>query len=193
MALGAKDVETAGGDDGVVLGLGGAVMGGGSSVPGCLGALELLAGVVEADHAGAGDGRDFALGGGDSAGLRLADEILTGHEVRVAAEQDVGAATGHVGGDGDHAETAGLGDDLGFLLVELSVENDVTDAFALEDLGEELGFLDGGGADQDGLFEVVEAGDLVGDGEVFFLRGAEDDVLVFETEHLAVGGDDDDV
>jgi hypothetical protein len=30
----------------------------------------------------------------------------------VAAEHDVGAAAGHVGGDGDHAGPAGLGDDL---------------------------------------------------------------------------------
>jgi hypothetical protein len=30
----------------------------------------------------------------------------------VAAEHDVGAAAGHVGGDGDHARPSGLGDDL---------------------------------------------------------------------------------
>ncbi len=168
-------------------------MGGDGGVPGGLGGFELLAGVVEADHAGAGDGLDGAFGGGDGAGLLLADEILAGHEVGVAAEQDVGAAAGHVGGDGDHAEAAGLGDDLGFLLVELGVEDDVADAFALEDVGEELGLFDGGGADQDGLLLGVEAGDLVGDGEVLFLGGAEDDVGVFDAQHLAVGGDDDDV
>ena len=44
-----------------------------------------------------------------------------------------------------------------------------------------------------GCFSVVQAGDLVGDGEVFFLRGAVDDVGVFDAQHLAVGGDDDDV
>ena len=33
----------------------------------------------------------------------------------VAAEHDVGAAAGHVGGDGDHARPAGLGHDLGLL------------------------------------------------------------------------------
>ena len=69
----------------------------------------------------------------------------------------------------------------------------MTDALALEDLGEELGLFDRGGADEDGLLEVVEALDLIGDGEVLFLRGAEDDVLIFNAEHLAVGGDDDDV
>ncbi len=39
----------------------------------------------------------------------------------------------------------------------------------------------------------MQARDLVGDGEVFLLRGAVDDVLVFDAQHLAVGGDDDDV
>ncbi len=116
-----------------------------------------------------------------------------GHEVGVAAEEDVGAATGHVGGDGDHAEATGLGDDLGFFLVELGVEDDVADAFALEDLAEELGFFDRRGADEDGLLFGVEAGDLVGDGEVFFLRGAVDDVGVLDALHDAIGGGDDDV
>ena len=41
----------------------------------------------------------------------------------VAAQHDVGAAAGHVGGDGDHAGTAGLGDDLGLLGVLLGVEH----------------------------------------------------------------------
>ena len=168
VALGAEDVEAAGGDDGVVLLLRGGGVGGDGGIPLGLGGFELLAGVVEADHAGAGVGCDHAFGGGDGAGLRLPDEVLAGHELGVAAEQDVGAAAGHVGGDGDHAEAAGLGDDLGFLLVELGVEDDVTDALALEDVGEQLGFFDAGGADQDGLLLFVEAGDLVGDGETIF-------------------------
>ena len=45
-----------------------------------------------------------------------------------AAEHDVGAAAGHVGGDGDRAGTAGLGDDLRFALVLLGVEHFVRDA-----------------------------------------------------------------
>ena len=125
--------------------------------------------------------------------MLLANEVLAGHEVGVAAEEDVGAAACHVGGDGDHAETAGLGYDFGFLLVEFGVEDDVTDAFALEDLGEELGLLDAGGADEDRLLFGVEASNLVGDGEVFFLRGAVDYVGVFQPAHDAVGGSDDDV
>jgi hypothetical protein len=34
----------------------------------------------------------------------------------VAAEHDVGAAAGHVGGDGDHRRAPGLRDDLGLAL-----------------------------------------------------------------------------
>ena len=41
----------------------------------------------------------------------------------IAAEQNVGAAAGHVGGDGDRAFASGLRDDVRFALVLLGVEN----------------------------------------------------------------------
>ena len=68
----------------------------------------------------------FALGEllGDAFGERL----LARHVLGVAAEQDVGAAAGHVGGDGDAALAARLRDDLGFLRVILRVQHDVLDA-----------------------------------------------------------------
>ena len=44
-----------------------------------------------------------------------------------------------------------------------------------------------------GCLCLVELGDLVGHGEVFFLRGAVDDIGVFDALHDAVGRDDDDV
>src|SRR5690606_30830872 len=46
----------------------------------------------------------------------------------VAAEEDVGAAAGHVRGDGDRAGRAGLRDDLRLALVELRVQDVVRDA-----------------------------------------------------------------
>ena len=58
----------------------------------------------------------------------LLAQPLVGEEVDVAAEHDVGAAAGHVGGDGDRAAPAGLGDDAGLLLVVLRVEHVVRDA-----------------------------------------------------------------
>ena len=45
-------------------------------------------------------------------GLDQLDVVLD-----VAAQHDVGAAARHVGGDGHHARQAGVGDDVGFLLV----------------------------------------------------------------------------
>ena len=138
VALGAEDEEAAGLDDLLVLllrGLGVDLEGFG---PLGLGDFELLALVVEAQEAGGGHGVDGALGHADGARAALLDQFLAGHELGVAAEQNVGAAAGHVGGDGDHAEAAGLGHDFGFALVELGVQHDVADAFAREDAGEPL-------------------------------------------------------
>jgi hypothetical protein len=41
----------------------------------------------------------------------------------VAAQDDVGTAARHVGGDGDHLRTAGLGDDFRFAGVLLRVQD----------------------------------------------------------------------
>ena len=55
-----------------------------------------------------------------------------GHGFGIAAEDDVGAAAGHVGGDGHGSLAAGLGDDLGLALVVLGVEHLVLDAALVE-------------------------------------------------------------
>ena len=60
--FGAEDVKTTGGDDGVVLGFCGSLVRGDGGVPVGLGGFELLPGVVEAEHAGASDRLDGALG-----------------------------------------------------------------------------------------------------------------------------------
>ena len=85
---------------------------------------------------------------------RLA-QVGLGQELGVAAQHDVGAAAGHVGGHGDGAELAGLGDDLGLLLVVLGVQDAVRDALALEHLGQQLRLLDGDGAHQHRLALLV--------------------------------------
>ena len=68
------------------------------------------------------------------AGGILVLEPGPGQGLGVAAEDDVGAAAGHVGGDGDGADAAGLGDDLRLAAGELrlGVEQLVLDALALE-------------------------------------------------------------
>jgi hypothetical protein len=70
--------------------------------------------------------------------LLLAEQLLPGHELRVAPEQDVGAASGHVGGDRHRARPAGLRHELGLLRVILGVQHDVLDAPLLEPRREPL-------------------------------------------------------
>ena len=61
-------------------------------------------------------------------------QLPLGQAGRVAAEQDVDAAAGHVRRDRDRAGTAGLGDQHGLLLVVLGVQHLVRYALALEEL-----------------------------------------------------------
>ena len=91
-------------------------------------------------------------------------EHLRGQARRVAAEQDVRAAAGHVGGDRDGAGPPGLGDDARFLLVELGVEGLVLDAAPLEHRREDLGLLDRDRADQDRPPGLLHLDDLVDEG-----------------------------
>jgi hypothetical protein len=78
----------------------------------------------------------------DFLGHLFVQALLARHVFRIAAKQDVRAAAGHVGGDGDGALAAGLRDDFGFLRVILGVEHDVLRALLLEHGGHTLGLLD---------------------------------------------------
>src|SRR5688572_14021112 len=60
-------------------------------------------------------------------------ELELGEHLGVAAQDDVGAAAGHVGGDGDGALPAGLRDDVRLVLVVLGVQDAVLDGLLLED------------------------------------------------------------
>ena len=81
-------------------------------------------------------GTDLGLDAGDLGVARrlireLGDDLghaLLHQHLDVAAELDVGAAAGHVGGDGDRARPSGLGDDLRFLLVVAGVQHVVRNA-----------------------------------------------------------------
>ena len=76
-------------------------------------------------------------------------QLRPGHRFRIAAEDDVGAAAGHVRGDGHGALAAGLGDDLGLALVVLGIEYLMRDAALFEHLGDQFAPLDGNRADED--------------------------------------------
>ncbi len=79
-----------------------------------------------------------------------ADDVQAAGVRHAGAKFDVGAAAGHVGGDGDTTSLAGARDDFGFLLMVLGVEDGVDDAFAFEHAREMLADLDRDGADEDG-------------------------------------------
>ena len=78
-----------------------------------------------------------ALGSTDGADLQhvgvfaLLAEVLLGHVLGISAQQNVGTATGHVGGDGDGGFPAGLGDDESLAFVLLGVQDFVLDAYLL--------------------------------------------------------------
>ncbi len=143
--------------------------------------------------------------------LDVGDFLADAH-VGIAAELDVGAAAGHVGGDGDGAGNAGLRDDIGFLLVVAGIEDgeDLGLGGALvagiergkgvgigevvrlpaglaQHVGELLGFLDRGGADQHRLAAQLAVLDQRDDGAVFLLGGAIDLVVVVDADHRHVG------
>ncbi len=66
--------------------------------------------------------RPFLLGHVEARGVLVLQQG-PGHGLGIAAEDDVGAAAGHVRGDGHGLHAAGLGHDLGLALVVLGVEH----------------------------------------------------------------------
>ena len=126
-----------------------------------------------------GDGRldigdlGVALGAFETLGLALDAHF------EIAAELDIGAATGHVGGDGDGARQAGIGDDEGFLLVVAGIQHvHRADILLAQQLGQHFRLLDRGRADQHRLAAILAFLDQVGDGVELLGRGAEDGVFV---------------
>ena len=74
-----------------------------------------------------------------------------GNNVWVAAQHNVSTTTSHVGSHGHLAGQTGASDDLGFLLVEFSVENIMLDVPALQQLGKVFRTLHRGGTHQNRL------------------------------------------
>src|SRR5262249_16113888 len=137
-------------------------------------------------------------------GQAIFEKMLARHEFRIAAQENVGTAAGHVGGDGDGAFAAGLSHDAGFAFVLLCVQDLMRNAGFFENVGDGFGFLDGDGADENGLAAIMIVLDAVGERVVFlqdavddglelFFFGAIDDVGIFNSNERAVGGNDHDV
>ena len=109
--------------------------------------------------------------------LVLLAQPLLGHELRIAAQQNVGAAAGHVGGNRDRALAAGLRDDERFALVILGVQHFVPDAHLLQHARQSFGLFDRNRAHQHRLALLVQLLDLLGGVAEFLFLGAVDDVL----------------
>ena len=122
----------------------------------------------------------------------LLDHFLLGHELRIAAQQNVCTAAGHVRCDGYCAFASCLRDDLRFALVEFGVKHHVLDGFLLQQFGKALGFFDRCGADQYRLALRRQLLDFVRRREILFFLGTVDDICILDTSHLLVRRDDDD-
>ena len=131
----------------------------------------------------------FVLVGGLDRVEALGLHLLHGEELGVAAEHDVGAATGHVGRDGHRAEPAGAGDDLGLARVVLRVEDLVLDALLGEQAREVLALLDAHRADQHRLAGGVALDDVFDDLVELRLLVLVDEVGLVLADHRLVRRD----
>ena len=202
MALGADDVEAGKADHLVVLGVGQTlevlkdplVVALGDAVEGV--EMEEIGELFVLDEA------FFALR--QAFGFLLGQALLPRHEFGIPAEENVGAAAGHVGRDGHRGSPARLRDDFRFLRVVLRVQDDVfvevaagggaaLQAPPIEHRRQLLGLLDRHGADEDRAALRVLVDDL-GDERVPFLAlGPVNEVGILDAGQRAVGRNNDDV
>ena len=127
---------------------------------------------------------------------RTLDQIgmLVEHpEFQVAAQLNVGAATRHVGRDGDGAQTARLRHDMRLHLVIASVQHLVRNVFLHKKLAEQFRLLDRHGADQHGLAFGRMVADLLGDRQELVLGVLVELVLLVDARDRHVGRDGDDI
>ncbi len=191
VALGRDDVEAADRDDLVVLGVGLPLQRREDPlVRRARHAIEVVE-VEEVDELLVVDELLLALR--QPLGDLLGQRLLPRHELGVAAEQDVGAAAGHVGRDRDRVLAPGLGDNLRFLRVVLRVEDDVLDAAELQLLGEPLGLLDRDRADEHRPSLLLFLDDVGDDRLELLALRAVDRVGLFDAAQQAVGRRDHDV
>ncbi len=124
-------------------------------------------------------------------GLRQALIAFNGLHVffNVAAQHNVGATTRHVGGNRDHAGTTGLGHDVRFAGVLLGVEHLVRQLVLGQQLCNQLGVFNRGGAHQHRLAPFVAFPDVGNRRVVTLLRCFVDTVQLVFTLALAVGRD----
>src|SRR5450432_4585120 len=185
VALGGHNVQAAKGRHLIVLMVGANLEAGISGVPLVAGHTVMLVVVGEVIEVLVGD--EFRLVFRKPLGHFVLDGGVLGHELRIAPQQNIGAAAGHVGGDRNRGFAAGLRHDGGFPLVILGVQDLMPDAHLLENARQVFGLLDRDGAHQHRLAFGVVFFDLLSGVAEFLRLGAVDHVGVFEANHGAVG------
>ena len=145
--------------------------------PACRDYLGFFGGMFCLDPAAHFIGVDRGIGGQSLQHLHL----------DVAAKLNIGAAPGHVRGDGHRPELAGIGNDLGFLFVLTGVEHVMRHALFLQKIRKEFGLFDRGGADKDRLALFMRLLDRFHDAFELLARGAVHLVVVIDTGNRPVG------
>ena len=111
--------------------------------------------------------------------------------VHVAAQHDIRAAAGHVGGNGDHLGTPGLRHDIGFAGMLLGVEHLMRQLLFLQQLGNDFRVLNRRGAHQYWLPALVAFADVLDGCFVFFAGRFVDAVQLVIAAADAVGRNND--
>ena len=93
------------------------------------------------------------------------------HTCDISAQHDIGTTAGHVGGDGDHFQAARLGHDVGLAGMLLGIEHLMRQFFLFQQLRDDLGVFDGGGAHQHRLAALMAVADILNSSLVFFKSG----------------------
>ena len=122
----------------------------------------------------------MALGHNDMQAADLFDAV---------AEMNVGAAAGHVGGDGNASALAGLRHDLGLVLILRGVEHGVRQPGFVQFLAGALRGDDRAGADQDRHVTDVQRGDTIDDQLPFGCLAPQHDVGPVNPPHRLASGD----
>ena len=169
VTLGADHVEPAQLDDLLVLGLG------------------LLLDLLECF----GPGGLVLIGGLDRVQPLLLQHLV-GQEFGAAAEHDVSASTGHVGGHRHRTLATSHRDDRRLRLVVLGVQHLVRNALLAQQLRDPLRLRHRGGADQHWLALLVALGDVFDDGVELGVLAAIDQVGLVFADHRHVGRNRDD-
>ena len=97
---------------------------------------------------------------------------------------------GHVGGNRNHAGTAGFHNDLSFSFMLLSIEHIMRNACFSQHVADKFGVFDRGRTDKNRLTAAVALFNVINDSFVFFFCSAIDLILLVITNHHAVCRDD---